>query len=231
MTKEENEDLVLVRLDRYISIEGALVDRFGKRHDYDIDPVYRKNRLTRDGPNHHITLVNHLEIRQLIDDRYKNEGLSTSQKKKLFGREVRNVHQQIVQRFGEGAGWDRPVDIGMGKCKDNDAVSYYRIIYWPFGQAIRDHLGLPRTNFHITVGFSPKDVHLYKGPGSLLCLQDNHRCRSSTMRMLISFTDYYVDDSMFIQALIDTCRRHSLQEELQRLVDFSAQNKKELRIN
>ncbi|CAO3593949.1 unnamed protein product [Absidia cylindrospora] len=79
-------------------------------------------------------------------------------------------------------------------------ISYFRVIHWPFGQKLRAHFGLPPTHFHVTVGFDPKDVHLPKGPNTLL-LKDGSD-EDLIQRWVKSALDY-PDQTIFLHRLYD----------------------------
>jgi hypothetical protein len=80
-------------------------------------------------------------------------------------------------------------------------VSYFRVIYWPFGQKIRAHLGLPATSFHITIGFDPKDVHHSpKGPDTILLAPSLEQDPDLLARWVSSAVDY-PRESLFLQRL------------------------------
>ncbi|KAI7908334.1 uncharacterized protein BX663DRAFT_493846 [Cokeromyces recurvatus] len=200
---------------RFLSLRGPYINQLGLQSDLHVQPEYIENRLIRDGEEngHHITVINHLEITSLIPlyDKNKEENditISKGQHKKLFKKTQKDIHDTIVNQFGSALDWQRPIDLGIGHCADEEANTYYRVIHWPFGQMIREKIGLPKTNFHITVGFSPRDVHIYKGPATLICLRKGEHCSQKQLQKLIDVVEYYFEDKVFIKALYQTCWRH-----------------------
>ncbi|KAK4516518.1 uncharacterized protein ATC70_011490 [Mucor velutinosus] len=201
---------------RFLSLRGSFIDTIGLRLDQPIAEHYIQNRLTRDGANkgHHITVINHLEIAEktskTLPDENGNQQLSTSnkQKKRLFKQGQHTLLSTILNQFGEASGWEKPIDLGLGSTESADAKTYYKVIYWPQGQMIRQYVGLGKSNFHVTVGFAPRDVHQYKGPGTLVCLQQYQPCSKELYARLIDYVPFYVADKEFIKALYQTGWRH-----------------------
>lgn len=52
-----------------------------------------------------------------------------------------------------------PVYKGLGKVSDGENEAYFVVIDWPEAQKFRAQYGLPSLDFHITMGFSNKDIH------------------------------------------------------------------------
>lgn len=227
MTKKESEDFVLRAIDRYISVEGDYIDSLGKQSESLVPSEAIENRKRRDGDEYHITIVNPIEISRIIKEKQKNDDhdkeLSNKQRKRLQYKELQKIYNSILDLFGDPSDWQKPVDLGLGSCKNDQAVSFYKIVYWPLGQTIREFLGLQPIHFHITIGFTPKDVYLYKGPGSLLCLQEDQLCDVATMNVLITYVQLYSEDKDFLLSLYKTCVRHGLstdRSELTTLLTF-----------
>ncbi|KAI8971602.1 hypothetical protein BDF20DRAFT_915391 [Mycotypha africana] len=200
---------------RFLSLRGPYVNSLGTIEHPLVTKDLSDNRRKRDGPTagYHITVVNHLEIKSFLPDTELNERgeevqLSLSKKKKLFRKHQMQLLKQVYEKFGNADHWEKPRDLGLGICKKDNAVSYYRVIFWPFGQEIRRFLGLPPCNFHITVGFTPQDIHLYKGPGSLLCLQGISPCSNRELCTLIDFLPFYTEDFEFLKNLYWVCCKY-----------------------
>ncbi|KAL9550468.1 hypothetical protein MBANPS3_004712 [Mucor bainieri] len=201
---------------RFLSLRGPFIDTIGARLDQLIPEHYIQNRLARDGADkgHHITVINHLEIAEkgpkTLQDENGNEQLPTTNKQKtrLFKRGQQTMLSTILSQFGDAAGWEKPIDLGLGSTESANAKTYYKVIYWPHGQMMRQFVGLGMSNFHVTVGFAPRDVHQYKGPGSLVCLQPYQPCCMELYARLIDYVPFYVSDRQFIKALYKTGWRH-----------------------
>ena len=192
---------------RYLSVHGPIIDSLGEKPHNRVSDLYRQCRIARDGPGHHITFINHLEIASLPPPADVKDA-SSKQKKKIMLRSLRYYAERITSQFGEAALWRQPVDLGLGSAEEDNATSYFRVLHWPLGQHVRSKLNLPPTNFHITVGFEPRDVHLYKGPGSLLCLNNEREdCTMDTLELLTNYATYYFHDKQFIHKLYLTCLR------------------------
>jgi hypothetical protein len=52
-----------------------------------------------------------------------------------------------------------PVERGLGKVQQGNDVVYFMVIDWPEAQQFRASYGLPPRDFHITMGYSNKDIH------------------------------------------------------------------------
>ncbi|KAI9487733.1 MAG: hypothetical protein EXX96DRAFT_89807 [Benjaminiella poitrasii] len=204
---------------RFFSLYGLHIDYLGSKDDYVIKRKYIENRMIRDGREngHHITVINHLEIASFLIPEIDEDGNEIKPCRRQRGRKLKktrmNIYHRIMKEYGLACFWKKPVDLGMGRCTDGNAVSYFRVIHWPFGQTIRSTLGLPRSNFHVTVGFTPYDVHLYKGPASLICLQRDEYCSREQLQKLIKVAEYYIDDKAFIRALYWVCKQNRYHEE------------------
>ncbi|KAG2191710.1 hypothetical protein INT46_001345 [Mucor plumbeus] len=217
-------DLLFEKEGRYLSLRGSYINELGSRLDHSITPDFIENRMLRDGEEsgHHITVINHLEIGEklastVLDSDGNKKAISSKEKKKLFKSTQIELVASIINQFGSVSKWEKPIDLGLGSTKSGDAKAYYRVIYWPFGQNIRHFVGLNNSNFHITVGFSPRDVHQYKGPGTLLCLQKGQPCVKELYSRLIEYVPFYFQDAQFIQALLRTGWRHGYYMQLANL--------------
>lgn len=196
---------------RYLSVHGSYIDQIGFQPHQLVTAALKLNQQVRDHYHHHITLINHLDISTLIpkqEDKEGGEPVSNKKKKKLQQKTMYKLCREIYTQFGLANNWERPIDLGMGSCQEKDAITYFRVLYWPLGQLIRHHVGLGPSHFHITVGFAPHDLHLYKGPASLLCLQEGYFCTRQQMDRLVDYAYYYSRDWAFISKLYQTCWRH-----------------------
>ncbi|KAI8384195.1 hypothetical protein BD560DRAFT_385281 [Blakeslea trispora] len=208
---------------RYLSLKGTFIDQLGSQPEKLVKDVHIKHRLERDGRNngHHITVVNHLEIASLVELDMANATHSDDQQakllKKLRREKLFEIREDAIGLLGPVARWEKPVDLGLGQCRDGDAITYFRVVHWPFGQELRRQLGLNFTNFHITVGFAPNDVHLYKGPASLVCLQPDQHLPRKQAKLLISVASFYYHDQTFMKLLASSCWRHGYYKETAKL--------------
>lgn len=210
---------------RFLSLRGPFIDAIGTRLDQSIAEHFIQNRLARDGADkgYHITVINHLEIAEkapktLQDENGKQKLPTTNkQKSRLFKQGQHTLLSAILDQFGDASGWEKPIDLGLGSTELADAKTYYKVIYWPHGQTMRQHVGLGKSNFHVTVGFAPRDVHQYKGPGTLVCLQPSQPCCRELYARLIDYVPFYVMDRQFTKALYQTGWRHGYYDLLIRL--------------
>lgn len=99
------------------------------------------NRKSRDGSAYHITVVSPPEF----------ERLDEAQKGKLVGE---LVDYMIV---------------GLGHASRGQNEAYYIVVESARAAYLRSSVGLPRRDFHITIGFDKEDVHdLPKGTATLI---------------------------------------------------------------
>jgi hypothetical protein len=215
MEDQPRDQVIFSPEGRYISLHGGFIDQLGTQSHSIVSEECIKNRKIRDGEGHHITVINHLEIGTFISK--EESSASNTRRKKAFKKHQLNTYNALRNKFGLVSEWEMPEDLGMGICTHQDAIAYFRVVHWPFGQMMRSYLGLKRSNFHITVGFSPHDVHLYKGPASLLCLKSGQPCTQEIVARLIGLVYFYAEDKKFIKALYKTCWRHGYYKQFFRL--------------
>lgn len=144
----------------YVSFEGVYVDYLGSLSTPLVSEKQRKMRENRDGMYHHITIVSKPE-------------LLTLQKTSTFqGQTISEIIQHIITQLGEEM-IDNFVEHGLGRLTEaNGNQAYFRVIEWPQANAYRATLGLPPSDFHITVGFTKADIHNVKKDISTLITQE-----------------------------------------------------------
>jgi len=49
--------------------------------------------------------------------------------------------------------------LGVGSATDGDNVAVFLVVEWPEVASVREELGLPPSDTHITLGFKRSDVH------------------------------------------------------------------------
>lgn len=214
----EDSGLIFEPSGRYLSLHGPYINSLGSQSHVAVNSRHRQQRCYRDGEDYHVTFINHLEIADLpappklgaeftekTDD--TTENISNSQIKKQHKKKQHYYSSCLTTQFGPASLWKRPVDLGLGSVEDHGAITFFRVIHWPFGQHARRFVGLAPTNFHITVGFTPRDVHVYKGPATLLCLNDKEECSKERIEQLVGYATYYFNDRQFIKKLYSTCWR------------------------
>lgn len=203
--EQEQPDMIFEPKARYLSLHGSYIDQLGDQPHELVTAEFIQNRVNRDNGGHHVTVVNHLEMIQLMPPPPQQTNKAA---KKHTRRALQHISDVVIEKFGPASTWTKPVDLGMGTSEEGQAVSFFRVLHWPFGQSIRGHLGLNRSNFHVTVGFKPRDVHLYKGPATLICLQEGQSCTTRQIRLLVGYSSFYCHDFDFFKKLFRTCLRH-----------------------
>ncbi|CAO3611222.1 unnamed protein product [Cunninghamella blakesleeana] len=181
------EPLTMEVVAQYISVGGSVVDQLGKEGTpLNLPKKYIAN----------CELFNEKQI----------------PKKKRYN-EIKQLVKELISVYGEPNTWEQPMDIGLGSLKESrTAKSYFRVIYWPFGQKMRKHIGLKPTDFHITVGFHPKDIHSYKGPASLEGLiKRKNTISPKKLPMLANIANEYTHDIEFLQHLLRLCKLNDME--------------------
>lgn len=201
------ETLTMEVVAQYISVGGSIIDQIGKEGTPpNLPQKFINNRKERDKTEHfHITFANHLELKELFNEKQ-------IPKKKRY-HELKKLVEELINVYGKPDTWEKPIDLGLGYLKENRTErSYFRVIYWPFGQKMRKHIGLNLTNFHITIGFNPKDIHSYKGPATLEGLVKRKNSISpKRLPMLANIANDYTHDIEFLQHLLRLCKLNDME--------------------
>ena len=153
------------------------------------------NLARRDGLDHHMTLLSVKEIRDLVNqlisgsedtteirnllDRSNTEVAETNLKQDSK-RVLRQRWRERLIRFCSSFLNDRTTRsqdwfvLGLGRERDAGITCFFLVCLYPRAAALRKKLGLPPKDFHITLGFSERDIHdCSKGVQSLLRPQPN----------------------------------------------------------
>lgn len=136
--------------DDYVGVGGPHVERMANSLTQFVPPdCVERKRFVR-GSAHHLTIVNPREVSSLpvpfsMDKMACVEHCYNS----LFGS-----HFRIL-----GIGRATKVVDSLSAENKADAATYYAVVDWPAAQRLRQQLGLPSCDMHITLGFKEKDVH------------------------------------------------------------------------
>ncbi|KAJ2955426.1 hypothetical protein NQZ79_g8572 [Umbelopsis isabellina] len=141
------QDLQVVHKDGYICLMGNCVERFALQMSDSVPERALNQRRMRDGYPYHITIANAKQ--------------TTSEMRSPRSLEIMN---KIAV---EGT---LPVNLGLGMVRhaENESRSWFCAISWPAGQQIRRYFNLLPRDLHLTLGFDHKDIHIHKGPSTLL---------------------------------------------------------------
>lgn len=180
---------------RYVSVEGNFIESCVQNTNMILPAHMVQNRIKRDGlQEHHLTFINPFEL--------KDAASKLDIKKKAASRIIELIHSE----HGTPSSWEPPVDLGTGRILGNDnAVTIYKVIHWPAGQAIRRNLGLGPAFLHVTLGFDPTDIHQYKGPGTLDTLNGISQCTNRDIEQLTALQHHYQGDRVFLKRLAIQC--------------------------
>lgn len=149
------EELAVVHKQGYIALIGQWVERIAATAICNIPDHAISNRKIRDGDAFHITISKAKE--------------TTSRMRQSSSLQQMN---QLISNSPP------PINLGVGMVKheNNSSRSWYCSISWAAGQQLRTMFELPPRDFHLTLGFDHKDVHVHKGPSTLLI----HSCITTT---------------------------------------------------
>jgi len=112
-------------------IQDILGDKYGKFTD---------NQKKRDSGNYHLTVLNVMEYNSTMESMGVDNFVNTLDK---------------ILKF--------PIDdiklMGVGTAQRNENKCYFVVVESDKLKMVRETLGLDEKDFHITLGFDPKDVH------------------------------------------------------------------------
>lgn len=194
-TPDNGNSIFFISRGRYVSVEGPFIETCAQDRPHSLTADMIANRVKRDGlQQHHITFINPFELK---------DAASTLQiTKKAASRIIEHVRAQ----HGAPHTWEAPIDLGPGRIlAAGSAITVFKVIHWPAGQAIRQSLGLGPAFLHVTLGFDPNDIHHYKGPGTLDTLNDRSPCSNQDIERLTSVYTHYRDDTVFLRRLAFQC--------------------------
>jgi hypothetical protein len=126
--------------EKYIGLTGPVVNATAYKYLKYVPPEYVRNRQRRDGKNFHITLVSGPEVEQL---------------------HIQCQDDTLKQRVLDGIAKipDDWIEVGLGKVEEHDDEAYFVVLDWESANACRLELGLPKKDFHITLGYKVNDIH------------------------------------------------------------------------
>lgn len=201
----------------YISIEGSLIQSIGQQStEQHVPAEYRRNKDERDsariskkekslrqqegGQHFHMTFISPPELKQLVRTYPPLQDIESHKKKAT-------LMSHIMEMMGDAQSWELPLDLGLGRARDQESEAFFHVVYWPYGQGIRAKLGLtPTPFFHITVGFMPKDVHdVDKGLATLLILSGQGE--DWELQRLVELAHHFTQDWQFFSRLIQQCEQ------------------------
>jgi len=125
----------------YICLKGPSVDLAAQRVQQQIPQDYCLKRERRDGKEHHITILSKIELGTL--------GLEKNSDRSNFEKLMDRV-QKIEDNW---------IDEGVGKALQGENEAFFKVLTWPSANLFREELGLPHSQFHITIGFKLSDIH------------------------------------------------------------------------
>jgi DNA-binding Lrp family transcriptional regulator len=140
-------DLQVVFKSGYICLMGHWVERVALQMSSSVPERALNQRRKRDGYPYHITIANAQQTAQAM-------------------RSARSL--RIMNEIAAAS--SLPVNLGLGMVQNaqNESRSWYCVISWPAGQQIRRCFSLLPQDLHLTLGFDHKDIHIHKGPSTLL---------------------------------------------------------------
>ena len=137
--KQAMETMTVVRVARgCLMAVGPAIDATAAHHIPAVPPTATRNRMSRDGDAHHITLASKAELSSL-----------TADQRALLETEAAKVPA------------DSFVALGLGSCTSSGNQAFFVPIVWPAMQAVRQRCAaqLLASSLHITIGFDRADVH------------------------------------------------------------------------
>lgn len=132
-----NEHIVI---HRYICVKGEYISTIASLYAHKIPVEYISKRINRDkSDEYHITLISSNEL--------KSYGWLEDEEKKSYL--IKNL--SMIKND-----WKLK---GLGRAQQGEDETYFLVIDWESAQEFLDRMGLPRRDFHITLGFKNNDIH------------------------------------------------------------------------
>lgn len=153
-----------------LSLCGPSVDRAAAAGLAGVPSEWRQKREARDGQGFHVTFLAKGDL-QAVAACLRDGGAPwwPEQVERPDADDPASIARAAEAVLAELPGALAWADAGEGRARAGDAEAAFRVVLWPAGQAARRLLGLPRQDFHVTLGFRGHDVHgCGKGLGSLL---------------------------------------------------------------
>lgn len=102
--------------------------------------TFTQNQQTRDSGHHHITVINVMDYNRLSKEIGMDKFINSLEP--IFHYEIDDIEMP-----------------GIGTATKEPNSTYFIVCNSDKLDAIRTRFGLPKQDFHITIGFNPKDVH------------------------------------------------------------------------
>jgi hypothetical protein len=130
---------------------------------------FAKNQQTRDGDEHHLTVLFKPEFKSALQDvntAFAETVKRLKEKNGAYSKKNGDIQLLLdVLKEEVDTNWK---SLGIGKAQKQGEEALYQVIDWPSMNEFRKKLKLPAKDFHITLGFKTKDVHdVSKGPETL----------------------------------------------------------------
>lgn len=140
-------------LDRYVGVSGPQIDTLAKSFFRFVpDQSVQRKRSLR-GETHHVTIISPRELPDVMD-KYNNDEQTLLQ----------ICHDSLSSSTFRAHGVGSATKFIMNETTGNGATldettAYFVVVEWEQAQVLRRQLGLDPCDFHITLGFSDRDVY------------------------------------------------------------------------
>jgi len=140
----------------YIGLFGPSINASVDAGISEVPQEMIQNRIKRDGPISHITLLSSEEAIALLlkVDLFKaHYGHIFSEEKYQTEKEeaVMDVISDVII--------DDWMDLGLGKVVQSKNEVWFKVLDWNSAASFRQNMGFPQKDFHITVGYALHDIH------------------------------------------------------------------------
>eukprot|EP00172_Hildenbrandia_rubra_P002487 Plantae.Rhodophyta-Hildenbrandia_rubra.ctg3348.p1 GENE.Plantae.Rhodophyta-Hildenbrandia_rubra.ctg3348~~Plantae.Rhodophyta-Hildenbrandia_rubra.ctg3348.p1 ORF type:complete len:594 (+),score=94.84 Plantae.Rhodophyta-Hildenbrandia_rubra.ctg3348:168-1949(+) len=149
--------------DGYIGCRAQFVEELANSYTARVPTQCLEQRLLLRGSRHHITVIGPQDMRNL---KKSTAGMNADQ---VLQKTFRLLEKSRPKSVGLGLVSEQLKSMGKGRnaMENNDA--YYVVLDWPEARRLRKKIGLRETDFHITLGFTVKDIHgVCKGQSTLI---------------------------------------------------------------
>ncbi|CAN8062503.1 unnamed protein product [Agarophyton chilense] len=165
----------------YVGLGGPMVESICADYVNEVPEKLLERRVLVRGRPHHITIISPTEA-NLIDSKYRDDRDACLQfiSQRLLGTSLlalglgrvqcsSKLRNSVVGRGGEF----QPEIVRKPPSTFSEQEAYYVVIKWPEAQRLRNEMGLPQKDLHITLGFTEKDIHnCRKDARTLVCRKE-----------------------------------------------------------
>lgn len=204
-----------------VAVSGERVEQASRRGLAAVPDSWVQQRQNRDGQHSHMTLLSKVDLQLLaqnVEKIWPGDVLPSA--------DMSGIAAAVVALLDKASyAWDW-VDVGTGTCKDTSGEATFRVVLWPAARGLREKLGLPPKDFHITLGFQGNDVHS-KSKGLTSIAAPERECLPRLLAIpdlletALDGAEFYGDEELEIEALRELCMLCGRRKQPQQLLAYA----------